>query len=390
MRTDTALATTLVLAFSESWDQHISTGIEHLRGAKILVNQALIKHGKRSLVGDDLARLKFLCNTWVYMDVIARLTSVEEDESTDFENVLAPLYGPFGSTNTEIDPLMGCASTLFPLIGRAANLCRKVRNVDSNSIAIISQANELKEAIEQWAPGTVFERPEDPTSDIQHALQTAEAYRYATLLYLHQAVPEIPSLTCAQLAKKVLVFLATVPLGSRLVIVQIYPLLAAGCEAFEKEDRQWVEERWQSMASRMWIGNIDRCWEVMTEVWSRRDSALKAREAMNQRQRPGMGQAMIHSERSKRKFEEELAYDDMFSFSDMLNSTGGGPMIKKSRIGGGMVMEMPMGSVMGRETGKRRSVAESITEEIDLELTVRGRLHWVGVMKDWGWEVLLG
>jgi len=144
------------------------------------------------------------------------------------------------------------------------------------------------------------------------------------------------------------------------------------------------------MASRMWIGNIDRCWEVMTEVWSRRDSALKAREAMNQRQRPGMGQAMIHSESSKRKFEEELAYDDMFSFSDMLNSTGGGPIIKKSRIGGAMVMGMPMGSVMGRETGKRRSVAEPITEEIDPELTVRGRLHWVGVMKDWGWEVLLG
>jgi hypothetical protein len=38
MRTDIALATTLVLIFSESWDQHITTGIEHLRGAKILVN----------------------------------------------------------------------------------------------------------------------------------------------------------------------------------------------------------------------------------------------------------------------------------------------------------------------------------------------------------------
>jgi hypothetical protein len=40
MRTDIALATALVLAFSESWDQHISTGIEHLRRARILVNQA--------------------------------------------------------------------------------------------------------------------------------------------------------------------------------------------------------------------------------------------------------------------------------------------------------------------------------------------------------------
>lgn len=384
MRTDTALATTLALAFSESWDQHISTGIEHLRGAKILVNQALISHRNNALSGDELARLKFLCNTWVYMDVIARLTSVDEDESTDFDHVLAPLNTPSlcSNSNTEIDPLMGCASTLFPLIGRAANLCRKVRKFETNSIQIISQAIELKEAIEQWAPppGNAFERPEDPTSEIQHALQTAEAYRYATLLYLHQAVPEIPSLTSAQLAKKVLVYLATVPLSSRLVIVQIYPLLAAGCEAYEREDRQWVEERWQSMASRMWIGNIDRCWEVMQEVWSRRDAheAALAAAAEKGRQRPGAGSAMVHSEVSKRKFEEELTLDEGFSFSDMLNGSST-PIVKKHRNSFGGSFPTAAGPFQ-----KRR--LEPVTEEMDPEVTVRGRLHWVGVMKDWEWE----
>jgi hypothetical protein len=378
MRTDTALATTLVLAFSESWDQHISTGIEHLRGARILVNQALISHQKRNLLGDDLARLRFLCNTWVYMDVIARLTSVDEDESCDFDNLLAPLNAsPMVSGNShEIDPLMGCASSLFPLIGKVANLCRKVRKVESNSIAIISQAIELKEAIVQWSPPPLplIERPEDPTSEIQHALQTAEAYRYATLLYLHQAVPEIPSWTSAQLAKKVLVYLATVPLSSRLVIVQIYPLLAAGCEASEKEDRQWVEERWQSMASRMWIGNIDRCWEVMQEVWSRRDAAEAAKTAAERgKQRP----VIIHSESSKRKFEEELAMDDMFSFSDMLN---GGGIIKKQRTSFSTYAASQGQSI------ERKRVHEPVEEDMEKDLTVRGRLHWVGVMKDWEWE----
>ncbi|TVY81333.1 Beauvericin cluster-specific repressor BEA4 [Lachnellula suecica] len=378
MRTDTALATTLVLAFSESWDQHISTGIEHLRGAKILVNQALISHKKRNLTGDDFQRLRFLCNTWVYMDVIARLTSVDDDESNDFDQVLDPL-NTFSSN--EIDPLMGCAQTLFPLIGRAANLCRRVRKVESNSIQIISQAIELKEAIEQWCPPPLaaFERPEDPTSEIQHALQTAEAYRYATLLYLHQAVPEIPSLTSAQLAKKVLVYLATVPLSSRLVIVQIYPLLAAGCEAYDNEDRQWVEERWQSMVSRMWIGNIDRCWEVMTEVWRRRD-AKEQREKERSARRQGSG-GMVHSESSKRKFEEELAMEDMFSFSDMLNANGNLGERKKAR-GNSLGQSFSMGG------GKRR--VDPVTEEMDPELTVRGSLHWVGVMKDWNWEILLG
>ena len=383
MRTDTALATTLVLAFSESWDQHISTGIEHLRGARILVNQALVSHKKHNLVGDNLARLKFLCNTWVYMDVIARLTSVDEDESTDLDQVLAPLNFPASINNsTEIDPLLGCAATLFPLIGKAATLCRRVRKVETNSIAIISQAMELKEAIKRWypPPGAAFERPEDPTSEIPHALQTAEAYRYATLLYLHQAVPEIPSLTSAQLAKKVLVYLATVPLSSRLVIVQIYPLLAAGCEAWDTEDRQWVEDRWQSMASRMLIGNIDRCWEVMQEVWSRRDAFWKAKEAKENQRRPGYGMGMVHSETSKRKFEEELAMDEMFSFSDMLNSTS------TSTMSGGPVKNQRNNASGSFSVTPRARQQEPITEDMDPEFTVRGELHWVGVMKDWEWE----
>ncbi len=378
MRTDTALATTLVLAFSESWDQHISTGIEHLRGARILVNQALVSHKKRSLSGDDLARLKFLCNTWVYMDVIARLTSIDEEETSDFEQVLAPLNAPclLSNTSHEIDPLMGCASTLFPLIGKVANLCRKVRKVESNSIAIISHAIELKEAIVQWSPPPLpsIERPEDPTSEIQHALQTAEAYRYATLLYLHQAVPEIPSWNSAQLAKKVLVYLATVPLSSRFVIVQIYPLLAAGCEAYEKEDRQWVEKRWQSMASRMWLGTIDRCWEVMQEVWSRRDTAEAAKTAAEKgKQRP----VITHSESSKRKFEEELAMEDMFSFSDMLN--GGSGKKQRTSFSGGFAPGS--GQVV-----ERKRVHEPVEEDMEKDLTVRGKLHWAGVMKDWDWE----
>jgi Fungal specific transcription factor domain len=372
MRTDTALATTLVLAFSESWDQHISTGIEHLRGAKILVNQALVSHKKNKLSGDDLARLRFLCNTWVYMDVIARLTSVEEDESNNFDQIFAPLDLP--NSPTEIDPLMGCASTLFPLIGKVANLCNKVRKVATNSIAIISQAMELKEAIVQWSPphSATIERPEDPTSEIQHALQTAEAYRFATLLYLHQAVPEIPSWSAAQLAKKVLVYLATVPLSSRLVIVQIYPLLAAGCEATEKEDRQWVEERWQAMASRMWIGNIDRCWEVMQEVWSRRDAAAASKAAAEKaKQRPGI----VHSESSKRKFESEMAMDEGFSFEEML--TGKRQRTSFSQGAQAVSFERPV---------ERKRVHEPDEVDGDEELGVRGRLHWVSVMKEWEWE----
>lgn len=375
MRTDTALATTLVLAFSESWDQHISTGIEHLRGAKILVNQALTKHRQNALHTEDFERLKFLCNTWVYMDVIARLTSVDNDDSNCFDTVITPV-GPF-SINNEVDPLLGCASTLFPLIGRVANLIRKVRMSSTNSFTIISQANDLKAAVEDWQPPNCFEAPEDPTSEIQHSLQTAESYRWATLLYLHQAVPEIPAKSAADLAKKVLVFLATVPLNSRAIIIQIYPLLAAGCEATGREDREWVKNRWEAMMQRMLIGNVDRCWEVVKEVWDRRD-ADEAERCRHKNRRTASRNPTPHlspTESMKRKFKLE----DDCSPLDWTNGYGTGK--RRATFSGMAPASSP---VLTYESPRRKSV--DTLEDIDFERTVRGRLHWIGVMKDWKWE----
>lgn len=355
MRTETALATTLALAFSESWDQHISTGIEHLRGAKILVKQALSMNERKAIKGEDLLRLRFLCSTFVYMDVIARLTSVVDDDDNDdfLESLQATTLF---NADTDIDPLMGCAATLFPLIGRAANLCRKVRKHKSNSLQLIAEAHNIKEKVEHWLPppSNTFRLPEDPTSDIQHALHTAEAYRYATLLYLHQAVPELPSLPSSQLARKVLTCLASVPLSSRLVIVQIYPLLAAGCEIVDEEDRKWIEDRWLNMARRMWIGNIDRCWEVMQEVWSRRD--LKVANT------PLKQDKGTH----KRKVEIEHAPMGMVNY---------GSLTKRLKDNSGHTALPPILQRSG-----------SSVQELDPEMTVRGPLHWVGVMKDWSWE----
>lgn len=375
MRIDTALATTLALAFSDSWDQHISTGTEYLRGAKTLVNQALTEHRQKAFKTEDLDRLKFLCNTWVYMDVIARLTSIDDDDSNCFDTVITPC-GPF-ALNHEVDPLLGCASTLFPLIGRVANLIRKVRGSLSNSFTMISQANDLKAAVEDWEPPTFFEAPEDPTSEIQHSLQTAESYRWATLLYLHQAVPETPSKSAAELAKKVLVYLATVPLNSRAIIIQIYPLLAAGCEAVGDEDRTWVKDRWAVMMRRMLIGNVDRCWEVVKEVWDRRDADEAEKGRQRDRRAASRNQAAFSfpTESIKRKHESE---DD----STPWDWTQGYGATKRRAIPGGN--HSAASPAIKSDSPRKKSV--DMLEEIDFEKTVRGRLHWIGVMTDWKWE----
>jgi len=372
---ETAIATTLTLAFSESWDQHISTGINHIKGAKTLVSQALTQHRQSPFNGEKLQRMQFLCNTWVYMDVIARLTSVDDnDDSNDFDAVFSPSGGRFDEfscdSSAQLDPLMGCAGTLFPLIGRVANIVRKVRRCSSNSPKLISDAMELKARLEQWMPPAFFEPPEDPSTQIMHSLQTAEAYRWATLLYLHQAVPEIPNHSSAQLAKKVLVYLATVPLTSRAVIVHIFPLIAAGAEASGEEDRQWVRDRWNSMACRMGIGVIDRCADVVQEVWRRRDDNQSASQRKN---------VPISTSMLRRGFtiaEDEMVSPDLFGWGDCFG--GGGD--KKRRAASFAMDERPC------RKRPRKSSADAVTGAVDQEFTVRGRLHWLGVMKDWNWE----
>ncbi len=376
-RIDISLATTLVLAFAESWDQLISTGITHLRGAKRLVNEALINYTQGSLHPEVEARLSFLCRTWVYMDVIARLTSLDADESEDFDTVLSPLCGPL-APNQGIDPLMGCATTLFPLIGRVANIIRKVRTSGKNTLPIVSQASELKDSVEKWVAPLVFEAPEDLSTAIKHSQRTAEAYRWATLLYLHQAVPEIysgsvPDLIAA-MAKEVLNNLANVPPTSRAVIIHIFPLLAASCEVTGAEDRKWVADRWEGMMARMNIQNLDKCWIVVKEVWERRDN--REQERRRQRHRAAANHLLTGYMPTKCMKRKTSSGDDGVHDAN-LNDAG------TSRATPDTGPSQSTKPSFGR---LRRESSGPAPGGLDYELTVRGDLHWAGVMKDWKWE----
>lgn len=405
MRTDAALATTLALAFSESWDEHISTGIRHLRGTKALVSQNLPGKCKSSMTEEEAARFRFLINTWVYMDVLSRLTSFGAGECHDFDQVIPSAYpsahGP-ALAQAELDPLMGAASTLFPLLGRVANLVRRVRRTASNSPAIISRATTLKRRLEEWKVDAIYKQPEDPSSELEHSLQTAEAYRWATLLYLHQAVPEIPSLTTAQLTRKALQHLAAVPLSSRVVVVHIYPLLAAGSEAVGQEARDWVENRWAGLAQKMWIGNIDRCWEVVKEVWDRTDRLEARKSADEHRARVELGaptSATSSSSSSQSSAKRKYSSVDEHGSGDYgwTNSTAETFDLQKKRAvtaresGPPAALRLSNGNMNGANgvrSGVFREANSSnlVREDIPFERTVRGNAHWLGVMRDWRWE----
>ncbi|KAF3941679.1 hypothetical protein ABW19_dt0209037 [Dactylella cylindrospora] len=386
---EAALATTLALAFAEEWDRHISTGIEHLRGAKVLVNQALIRYQDKPINSVEMRRLRFLFNVWVYLDVLARLTSLSDDESHSIESISPLLSAPM-MISSEIDPLMGCATTLFPLIGKCASLAKRVRKLKKNSVTIISQALELKTAIENWQPDAIYEPIEDQTSNIDHCIQTAEAYRWATLLYLHQAVPEIPSPSSHELAEKVMCTIASIPTTSRTCIVHPFPLLAAGCEAVGHEEREWVEKRWSDLMQRLWIGNIDRAWDIVREIWNRRDNYI------SERQNAKLVAEMDYALRSQLSsagstpaasgMEDPTMYLDFQKLNDELS---GSPNQSDMMWGGSVAGDVRRSSpAEGLSTNSKVKGLEM--DEWDYETSIRGRLSWVGLCAEWHWEILIG
>ncbi|KAF1979746.1 hypothetical protein BU23DRAFT_586312 [Bimuria novae-zelandiae CBS 107.79] len=371
---EAALAATIALGFAESWDfQKASSGRTHIQGAKILLQQSFSQHKAFDPPHEASARLRFLANTWIYMDVLARLTS---DCGPSLDPELLHFFTDIGPLviREELDPLMGYAASLFPIIGRVADLITQIRmrSTRRNSPVIISKGIELRHVIEDWSPAIDLEQIENPTNNMVECIQTAEAYRWSTLLLLQEAVPELPSLASyKELGQKTLVYLATIPSNSATLNVHIYPLMVAATEAVEEEDREFVRDRWNIMRKRMVNGIIDRCADIMEEVWRRRD---------------------VH-------FSEWLARNSpdpsSFGFSSC-GASGIAGLVDGSR-------KTSPGAGIGTEQARsptRKSTAHSdfpisiafkrgvdpITRSGNVDYTVKGGLHWITVMKERGWE----
>lgn len=358
---DAALAATLALGLAETWDnENASGGTNHIRAGGILLQQIPANWGNTVLSAEAEARLSFLAHTWTYMDVLARFTC--SDLSQPYETTPTPHLdlSPFSQNLSGLDPLMGYSTTFFPIMRRVADLINKVRarETNRNSPAIISQAIEIRRAIEQWTLPIDLETIDDPSQTMTDAIQTAEAYRWSSLLMLYQAVPELPNLTSyGELAQKILVYLATIPLSSTTIIVHIFPLMVAGCDAVEEEDRQFVRDRWACMSLRTSSPSlIARCVQITEELWKRREEYLFKR---------GLAFTSSGMRISAANNESVALSKDIARFID-----GG-----RERKGNGF----PISAAF-------RKGVDMLTRSGCTEYTVKGRLHWLGVMRDWEWQ----
>ncbi|KIW68731.1 hypothetical protein PV04_04655 [Phialophora macrospora] len=378
MPLETIVATRLALALAASWDyENSSTVIDHINAARILIRQASSKDQISELLPTELSRLSFFANTCLYMDVIARLVCIDPQSSHDYEFMAAcSMLSSSIPSKQQLDPLMGCAITLFPMIGRLAELVGRVRKRTEkrNSPAIISKGIELRMAIERWAPLITSQGPVGLNTSLADSIQTAEAYRWASLLLLRQAVPELPwAHSFWELASKSLVFLATIPLSSRTTIVQTFPLMLAGCEATDDDDRNWVRERWDLMSKCMITGIVGRCKEITNEVWRRRDEyeIRHGLRSQSQHSSPSTGNG------SPLKTGPTADNNPRTSDQQGTNYVDNDVSTCRERS------DFP-------ESAAFRPGIDPVTRAGHLHYTVKGQLHCFGVMKDWNWQVFLG
>ena len=192
---------------------------------------------------------------------------------------------------------------------------------------------------------------------------------------MYQAVPELPTqIALSIIAQRVFVLLATVPLGSRAIIFPILPLMVAGCEATKTEDRDWVRGRWKDLSVGNSSGVVDRCLELTSEIWRRRDNYREGFESY----RPPHNGTEVSSFPLPRPETANLLG------SDLRNPNGSGVKdICHSAFGHQACTES---SVRWPSTNFAYQQGFRTGAECSLEVTVNSRLHWLGVMKEWGWE----
>ncbi|KAI8938500.1 hypothetical protein NX059_004390 [Plenodomus lindquistii] len=395
---DARLAATLALGLAQTWNyESPSSGMLQIRRAGELLSQILSTQTTTTRSREDEDRIEFLYNTWTYMDVLARFTCNDAFPSYSMSTPI-PHWDELGWSTSKLDPLMGYTTTFFPTIRLVADLINKVRSrpTPRNSPALISQALQLRRKIETWSPPVDLEAFDNPTPNMTDAIQTAEAYRWATLCLLYQAVPELPNLTSyGELAQKVLVYLATIAPTSPTIIVHILPLMVAGCDAVEDEDRDFVRERWNAMADRMVTGMIDRCLAITEEVWKRREVYLFARGLSVTRKH-----VHVDSIATIATKDATALSDDIASFIDFGSEGSGAPATmttspETANKSANAKMVVVQRSTRHHANGFPISAAfkkgvDTLTRSGCSEYTVRGKLHWLGVMRDWDLQVMLG
>ena len=272
------------------WDDPRLDGRAHVFGASKILEGTLREIARRRKVSTPFIR--FLCNTWLYLDVLSSLSSGEDPyylaliSSSPSVSPISPASSPLptdprspdGSFNLnhEIDSLLGCAGELFPLIARMSSISNRLSEkiITKQDVQAVVDAIQVRDELLEWQPPEIYTL--QPSSDqhcsLDDVVRTAEVYRLTALLHLYRAFPPLGAITIPALADQILNCLLLIPRDSGSLCIHIWPLMAAGCEHTDPIKRLHVRQRFEDIRERLKVANVDKAIELLVEVWARKDA----------------------------------------------------------------------------------------------------------------------
>ncbi|KAI2601777.1 hypothetical protein GGR54DRAFT_54051 [Hypoxylon sp. NC1633] len=265
----------------------------HLKGALTIMSSSR---------GESTPASVFLERAFRFYDVITALSLGSAPISTaPAAGCLVPfpqLDAPAASALSNVDTLLGMATTLWPIMHRLSNLLSLKNDIErascenqtSKSAVLRMEFETTSQAIEsalaQWEPclppnvtvrdgmlsnsggEKVLERQQ-----LQSIFHNALAYRHSAFVYLYRTVYGYPARreVIQKHAHAALVHCVDTvthrgPMGALL-----WPLFVAACEAATAEDRTLAQRAFVGIDQRQGMTNIGQAWNIIQEVWKRQD-----------------------------------------------------------------------------------------------------------------------
>ncbi|KAI1826817.1 hypothetical protein F4861DRAFT_16474 [Xylaria intraflava] len=291
------LAAIMLLVYYEVLVQRGRTNIidGHLKGAFAIMclNQDLTPVGL------------FLERAFGFYDVIAALSlgtpPISTAPSAGSLLPVPPPDAPPASPLTNVDTLLGMATTLWPIMHRLSNLLSTKKELENarqtnqvSKLAVLrtefeATSGAIETALLRWKPclppnitirddvlvlkgGQGEKIPE--MARLQSILHNALAYRHSAFVYLYRTIygysPRhelVQEHSHASLRHCVETTAARGPMSALL-----WPLFAAACEAVNAEDRGLAKKAFSEIEKRQGMTNIEEAWEIIQEVWKRLDA----------------------------------------------------------------------------------------------------------------------
>ncbi|KAI0398098.1 fungal-specific transcription factor domain-containing protein [Xylariaceae sp. FL0594] len=244
-----SLATISILQITDRWFNAsfgASCGVNHLEGAKALIDQA----GPKAL---DCELGRFLLSICCYHDAIISVSRRDR-----------PVLGLGG----DIPFIEGMAAMrglkiLWAAIGQISRMCSQPRSLNDSE----GEAIKLTlQTVDSFA---------SREGDAGH---TVHAYKEASFIYLYRVWHEVgsPHPTTLKHARDCLDHLLQVPISSPLCSAHPWPLWTAACETIDPNLRAMVRERLDAMYKARHLPSLKRLLEDIEHVWEIKDAELRS------------------------------------------------------------------------------------------------------------------